>query len=161
MSKLFCDWLKDRKQQKRKSCGTICFEVTGHALGIWICGCSLFYKRELWTLKSAGAHSTKSLKNSGCKRWCPKDLRVRAPTAPVLTHSLQWIYLWTNQKHTPAKYLWNDAFSGFFFKSKFLQCSVSYKSGLLTGNALARVQRVHKPADLWDITFCTRWFWGF
>ena len=28
----------------------------------------------------------------------------------------------------------------------------------LTGNALARVQRVHKPADLWDITFCTRWF---
>ena len=30
-----------------------------------------------------------------------------------------------------------------------------------TGNALARVQRVHKPADLWDITFCTRWFWGF
>ena len=29
------------------------------------------------------------------------------------------------------------------------------------GNALARVQRVHKPADLWDITFCTRWFWGF
>ena len=25
-----------------------------------------------------------------------------------------------------------------------------------TGNALAWVQRVHKPADLWDITFCTR-----
>ena len=24
----------------------------------------------------------------GCKRWCPKDLRVRAPAAPVLTHSL-------------------------------------------------------------------------
>ena len=24
------------------------------------------------------------------------------------------------------------------------------------GNALARVQRVHAPADLWDITFCTR-----
>ena len=23
----------------------------------------------------------------------------------------------------------------------------------LTGNALERVQRVHKPADLWDITF--------
>ena len=29
------------------------------------------------------------------------------------------------------------------------------------GNALARVQRVHEPADLWDINFCTRWFWGF
>ena len=27
---------------------------------------------------------------------------------------------------------------------------------LHAGNALARVQRVHKPADLWDITFCTR-----
>ena len=25
-----------------------------------------------------------------------------------------------------------------------------------TGNALARVQRVHEPVDLWDITFCTR-----
>ena len=24
------------------------------------------------------------------------------------------------------------------------------------GNALVRVQRVHKPADLWDITFYTR-----
>ena len=28
----------------------------------------------------------------------------------------------------------------------------------LTGNALAQVQRVHEPADLWDITFCTRRF---
>ena len=27
---------------------------------------------------------------------------------------------------------------------------------VVAGNALARVQRVHKPADLWDITFCTR-----
>ena len=42
--------------------------IAGHALGIWICGCSLFYKRELWVSKSAGAHSTKSLKISGCKR---------------------------------------------------------------------------------------------
>ena len=23
-----------------------------------------------------------------------------------------------------------------------------------------RVQRVHKLADLWNITFCTHWFWG-
>ena len=29
-----------------------------------------------------------------------------------------------------------------------------------TGNALARVQGVHEPADIWDITFCTHWFWG-
>ena len=51
-------------------------EYSGHALGICICRCSLFYKRELWVSKSAGAHSTKSLKISGCKRWCTKDLRV-------------------------------------------------------------------------------------
>ena len=63
-------------------------QTAGHALGIWICGCSLFYKRELWASKSAGAHSTKSLKISRCKRWCPKDLLVHAPAAPVLTHSL-------------------------------------------------------------------------
>ena len=60
----------------------------GHALGFWICGCSLFYKRELWASKSAGAHGTKSLKICRCKRLCPKDLRVRAPAAPVLTQSL-------------------------------------------------------------------------
>ena len=65
----------------------IYIDITGHALGIWICGCSLFYKRELWASKSEGAHSTKSLKISGCKRWCPKDLRVHAP---VLTHSLHY-----------------------------------------------------------------------
>ena len=44
------------------------YYLTGHALGIWICGCSLYYKREHWASKSAGAHSTKSLKISGCKR---------------------------------------------------------------------------------------------
>ena len=36
-------------------------------------------------MKTTGAHSTRSLKISGCKRWCPKDLRF---CAPVLTHSL-------------------------------------------------------------------------
>ena len=29
-----------------------------------------------------------------------------------------------------------------------------------SGNALAWVQRVHEPVDLWDITFCSRIFWG-
>ena len=42
-------------------------------------------------LKTVGAHSTRSLKISGCKRWCPKDLRVRAPAAPVLTHSMRYL----------------------------------------------------------------------
>ena len=46
----------------------ICLTYSGHALGIWICECSLFYKRELWASKSAGAHSNKSLKIIGCKR---------------------------------------------------------------------------------------------
>ena len=67
--------------------------MAGHALGIWICPsagavCSI---RELWASKSAGAHSAKSFKISGCKRWCPKDLRVHAPAAPMLTHSLPLI----------------------------------------------------------------------
>jgi hypothetical protein len=43
-------------------------------------------------LKTAGVHSTRSHKISGCKRWCPKYLRVCAPAAPVLTHSL--IFRW-------------------------------------------------------------------
>jgi hypothetical protein len=33
-----------------------------YALGIWICRCSLFYRREMWASKSAGANSTLSLK---------------------------------------------------------------------------------------------------
>ena len=45
------------------------------------------------------------------------------------------------------------------------KCSKSVSSFgctlIIAGNALARVQRVHKPAGLWDITFCTQWFWGF
>ena len=63
---------------------------TAHVLEIWICGCNLFYERELWASKSACAHSTKSLKINGCKRWCPKDLRIGAPAAPVLTLSLSY-----------------------------------------------------------------------
>ena len=47
---------------------------TGHAFGIWIWGCSLFYRREFWASKFAGTDSTYSLKIRGCKRWCPKDL---------------------------------------------------------------------------------------
>ena len=47
----------------------------------------------LWISKqgpapAGGAHSTRGLKISGFKRSCPKDLRVHAPAAPVLTHSL-------------------------------------------------------------------------
>ena len=38
--------------------------------------------------------------------------------------------------------------------SKVLTANI-FESGP-TGNALARVQRVYKPTDLWDIIFCTR-----
>ena len=33
------------------------------------------------------------LKISGCKRWCPNDLRVFAPAARMLTHSLKVLLL--------------------------------------------------------------------
>ena len=72
----------------------------GHALGIWICGCSLFYRRELWVSKSAGANSTKILKICRCKRWCPKYLQVHAPAVPMLTQSM-WVNLcpvWSKSK---------------------------------------------------------------
>ena len=39
------------------------YTYTGHALGIWICGC-----RELWASKSMGANSTKRLKICRCKK---------------------------------------------------------------------------------------------
>ena len=42
--------------------------MSGHVLGIWICGCSLFYKRELRASKSAGAHSTKKPQNQRVKK---------------------------------------------------------------------------------------------
>ena len=44
--------------------------------------------------------------------------------------------------------------------------SAFYPHVQYTGNVLARVQRVHKPVDLWDITFApvdfealTNYFW--
>ena len=42
---------------------------SGNALGIWICGCSLFYKREGWVAKSEG---TKASKSAGAKGDVPK-----------------------------------------------------------------------------------------
>ena len=44
-------------------------------------------------MRPLGAHSTKSLKIWGCKRWYPKDLRVCAPAATLLTQSLVVILL--------------------------------------------------------------------
>ena len=55
-------------------------------------------------------------------------------------------YVWNFQILSKNSKKWNNAFLGDL---------------IIAGNALARVQRVHKPADLWNITFCTRWFWGY
>ena len=38
-------------------------------------------------------------------------------------------------------------------------CLKACFSSNLAGNALERVQWVHEPTDLWDLTFCTRRFW--
>ena len=47
----------------------------------------------------------------------------------------------------------------FQFSSILSQFKIGWtRPQVMSGNALAQVQRVHKPADLWDITFCTRWF---
>ncbi len=62
---------------------------TGHALGIWISGCRLFYRRKLWASKSAGFSSTKSLEICGCKRGCPKDIRIGTPKSSMLMHFLR------------------------------------------------------------------------
>ena len=90
---LISEWYQYNKYKRVEHGAASRYLQPGHALGIWICGCSLFYKRELWASKSEGANSTKSLKISGCKRWCPKDVRVPAPAAPVITHSLYGIFL--------------------------------------------------------------------
>ena len=54
----------------------------GHALGIWICGCSLFYKRELWVTKSAGAQILKASKSASTKGDVPKICKFVHPLHP-------------------------------------------------------------------------------
>ena len=39
----------------------------------------------------------------------------------------------------------------------FKFCHLKRLTSIRAGNALEWVQRVHEPADLWDITFCTRY----
>jgi hypothetical protein len=50
--------------------------------------------------------------------------------------------------HLALKFLYIFDYSG-------PECGVCFFL-LHAGNALERVQRVQAPADLWDITFCTR-----
>ena len=63
---------------------TLC--CSGHALRIWICWCSLFYRRELWASKSAGFHAVlKASKSVGARS---DVFVVCALAAPVLRLSL-------------------------------------------------------------------------
>ena len=78
--------------------------MTGYALEIWICECSLFYKMEFLASKSAGAHSTKRLKISGCKRLYPNGLHVRAPAAAVLAHRLYEVTYSLSRSYLESRY---------------------------------------------------------
>jgi len=62
---------------------------SGHALGIWICGCSLFYKRQLRASKSEGFNSTNSLKIFRCKSLF-KVNRLHEAYRPCLKY---WFYI--------------------------------------------------------------------
>ena len=44
---------------------------------------------ELWVSKQRVLIALEASKSVGAKGLCPKDLRVCAPAAPVLTHSLK------------------------------------------------------------------------
>ena len=46
-----------------------------------------------------------------------------------------------------------------FSWNRFIYVGISWNVN--PGNALARMQRVHQPADLWEINFCPHKFWGF
>ena len=65
---------------------------------------------ELLVSKSVGAHSTRSLKISGCKRWCPKDLQV---SCTLCTHANAFPDI-LHMMHTKTKnsiiYCSNDIF---------------------------------------------------
>ena len=40
-----------------------------------------------------------------------------------------------------------------------LHYEIRIRQKIYIGNALAWVQRVHEPADLWDIAYCTRYYY--
>ena len=61
---------------------------------------------------------------------------------------------------TFSTYILEGAIIEFWFFGSTFSVGIlgSAQANIFTGNALARVQRVHKHVDLWDITFCTRGF---
>ena len=93
-------------------------------------------------------------------------------------HEFSWLYIWWKKWQWDI-FLYNDNYNLYRSQKyqvllviKFFNLSVQFLFRLAcswliepmttvrTGNALARVQWEHKPVDLWDITFCTRKFWG-
>ena len=80
---------------------------------------------------------------------------VNKTVCSIPSFELSWIKSWLDLSKEK---------NGISFQIKIYLCNDSGNKKnrrALAGNALARVQRVHEPTDLWDITFCTRWFWGF
>ena len=61
------------------------------------------------------------------------------------------------------KYIFTVQYESWYYKELSFEVWILDLTSLnfFAGNALARMQRVHAPTDLWDITFCTRRFWGF
>ena len=60
--------------------------ISGHALGIWICGLNLYFQffcidflDKLWKMCLDSNSEIWSVKICVCKRWCPRGLWVRAP----------------------------------------------------------------------------------
>ena len=91
-------------------------------------------------------------------------LTVKDPSTNLLTEAL------STKKKNVMKYkkiyyqtliliYLNEKVSFFtMFSKNWQDCFTHQHCHVESGNALARV---HEPADHWDITFCTRWFWGF
>ena len=66
------------------------------------------------------------------------------------------VFSWFYEFSIPSEFrIWIGNWCGELLIIHFLLCAKTYLP-TYPGNALVRVQRVHKPADLWDITFCTR-----
>ena len=62
------------------------------------------------------------------------------------------LYLFTFLFVLYCRVVFNAEYFMIFFSSNAIQVATTNRTQS-PGNALERVQRVHEPADLWDITF--------
>ena len=66
--------------------------TSGHTLGIWICRCSLFYRRELWALKSAVSIVLRASKFVGAKCDVPNIYKFVHPQHLTCTNAFPGHY---------------------------------------------------------------------